>query len=82
MNQPPELASSNRTGGAYFRARDAKALAEIYELIEELEPVESDQEAVRPVDELFYLPLSAAFLFALAGVTLLLAPVLRRPAGT
>jgi len=71
-------AIANRTGGAYFRARDAKALAEIYELIDELEPVESDQEAVRPVDELFYLPLAAAFLLALAGVTLLLAPALRR----
>ena len=58
-------AIAERTGGAYFRARDARALEEIYAKLDELEPVESDQESVRPVDELFYWPLSAAFLLAL-----------------
>jgi hypothetical protein len=29
--------------------------------------VESDQEAIRPVDELFFWPLAAAFLLALVG---------------
>jgi Ca-activated chloride channel family protein len=55
-------AIAERTGGAYFRARDAEALARIYEELDKLEPVESDQEAIRPVDELFFWPLSAAFL--------------------
>ena len=40
-------AIAERTGGAYFRARDAEALARIYEQLDELEPVESDQEAIR-----------------------------------
>lgn len=67
-------AIAERTGGAYFRARDAEALVRIYEQLDELEPVESDQEAVRPVDELFFWPLAAAFALVLAGVVALLWP--------
>ena len=71
-------AIAETTGGAYFRARDAEALARIYEQLDELEPVESDQEAIRPVDELFYWPLSAAFLITLAGVLVMMLPGMRR----
>ena len=67
-------AIAERTGGAYFRARDAAALADIYLQLDELEPVESDQEAIRPVDELCHGPLSAAFLLVLAAVVVLMAP--------
>jgi Ca-activated chloride channel family protein len=66
------------TGGQYFRARDAKALAEIYEKLDELEPVESDQEAIRPVDELFFWPLSASFLLVLIALLLAMLPGMRR----
>jgi Ca-activated chloride channel family protein len=58
-------AIAERTGGAYFRARDAQALEEIYGQLDRLEPVESDQESVRPVEELFFWPLSAALVLAL-----------------
>jgi Ca-activated chloride channel family protein len=68
------------TGGAYFRARDARALAEIYEQLDELEPVESDQEAIRPVDELFFWPLSIAFLLVLAALLYAMLPGMRRRA--
>ena len=71
-------AIAERTGGAYFRARDAEALARIYEQLDELEPVESDQEAIRPVDELFYWPLSLAFILALAAALYAMLPGLRR----
>jgi Ca-activated chloride channel family protein len=71
-------AIADRTGGAYFRARDAEALAQIYEQLDELEPVESDQEAVRPVDELFHLPLSIALLLALTTAVVAMQPGLRR----
>jgi Ca-activated chloride channel family protein len=70
-------AIAERTGGAYFRARDAEALAEIYEQLDELEPVESDQEAIRPVDELFFWPLAAALALALGGVMAVLLPGVR-----
>jgi Ca-activated chloride channel family protein len=67
-------AIAERTGGAYFRARDAEGLAEIYRLIEELEPVESDQETIRPVDELFYWPLGVATVLALLAALLTIRP--------
>ncbi len=70
-------AIAERTGGTYFRARDAEALARIYEQLDEMEPVESDQEAIRPVDELFFLPLSIAFLLALAATLLAMQAGLR-----
>lgn len=75
-------AIAERTGGAYFRARDTEALAEIYARLDELEPVESDQESVRPVDELFFWPLAAAFLLGvLAAVFNLLPAFAGRKAG-
>ncbi len=73
-------AIAEQTGGAYFRARDAEALAAIYEQLDELEPVESDQEAIRPIDELFFWPLSMAFLLVLAGAIFAMWPGMRRSA--
>jgi Ca-activated chloride channel family protein len=65
-------AIAERTGGEYFRARDAQALEEIYAQLDKLEPVESDQESVRPVNDLFYWPLSVAFLIAvMCGIAIL-----------
>ncbi len=65
---------AERTGGVYFRARDADGLAEIYRILDKLEPVESDVEAVRPVDELFYWPLSMAYVFAVFAALLSIRP--------
>lgn len=70
-------AIAKMTGGAYFRARDAKALADIYEQLDELEPVESAQEVIRPVDELFFWPLSAGFLLVLSAALFRLLPATR-----
>jgi Ca-activated chloride channel family protein len=55
------------TGGRYFRARDTEELAEIYAILDELEPAESDEAGFRPITELFYWPLAAAVLVAFAG---------------
>jgi len=52
------------TGGRYFRARDTEEFAEIYALLDELEPAESDEAGFRPVTELFYWPLALALLLA------------------
>ena len=71
-------AIAERTGGAYFRARDAEALANIYEQLDELEPVESDQEAIRPVDELFYWPLGVAFILVLGALSVAMLPGVHR----
>ena len=52
------------TEGRYFRARNTEKLAEIYDLIEALEPVEQNPETYRPVAALYYWPLGLAWLLA------------------
>lgn len=56
------------TGGRYFRARDTAEMAEIYSMLDELEPAESDETGFRPVTELFYWPLGLALVLAAAGL--------------
>ena len=53
-------AIADKTGGKYFRAKDAKGLQEIYQQLNELEPHESDQATLRPTRELFFWPLTIA----------------------
>ena len=52
------------TGGRYFRARDTEELEKIYRVLDELEPLNTDQQTLRPVETLFFWPLSAALLLA------------------
>lgn len=61
------------SGGRYFRARDSEAMAQIYELLDELEPLQSDTQHLRPVKALFVWPLAGALLVSI----LLLLPSLR-----
>ncbi|MDH5432892.1 MAG: VWA domain-containing protein [Gammaproteobacteria bacterium] len=55
------------TGGRYFRARSTEELAQIYAMLDELEPIEDEPEIFRPIKELFYYP-------AIAGIFFLLLP--------
>lgn len=52
------------SGGRYFRARDITELEEIYAVLDELEPVEQEDETFRPTIALFYWPLGAALLLS------------------
>ncbi|MFT5452298.1 MAG: Ca-activated chloride channel family protein, partial [Enterobacterales bacterium] len=52
------------TGGKYFRAKDTSQLEQIYAVLDEIEPVESNPETFRPVKSLFYWPLAVALLLA------------------
>lgn len=52
------------TGGRYFRARNTQELNKIYQLLDELEPVEKDSQSFRPTSALFYWPLSVALILA------------------
>ena len=56
---------AKETGGEYFLAIDSDALDKVYETIDELEPIEFEDESYRPVQLLYYWPLSAAFVLAL-----------------
>lgn len=64
---------AEKTGGEYFRAKDTQQLQRIYDKIDALEPVKNDDVFVRPVKELFYYPLAAAFALSVLGALLMLA---------
>ena len=51
------------TEGQYFRARDTEALQEIYQKINELEPIEQDGKTYRPSKAIYYWFLVAAISF-------------------
>jgi Ca-activated chloride channel family protein len=52
------------TGGEYFRARNPQELATIYQLLDQLEPVEQETATYRPRQALGYLPLLAALMLS------------------
>jgi Ca-activated chloride channel homolog len=58
-------AMAEKTGGHFYRARDTAELAQIYREIDKLEPADDAQQLYRPVDDLFYWPLSGVLLLAL-----------------
>ena len=58
-------AIADKTGGRYFRARDTGSLADIYALLDEIEPVSEDTQSYRPVDELYAWPLAASLFLTL-----------------
>lgn len=60
---------ADATGGRYFRARNTEELNKIYQLLDELEPVEKDKQYFRPRSELYPWPLALALCLA-AGVCL------------
>src|SRR5262249_38649896 len=65
LDETTLTAIANKTGGRYFRARDADELGKIYGILDQLEPAASDERGFRPVAELFYWPLGAALALAL-----------------
>jgi Ca-activated chloride channel homolog len=58
-------AISDKTGGQYFRARNIESLMQIYSLLDEIEPIAEDAEVYRPVNELYFWPLSVALILSL-----------------
>lgn len=50
------------TGGRYFRARDTDELETIYQLLDQLEPIEEETQSFRPTRSLFFWPLSLSLL--------------------
>lgn len=53
---------ADMTGGIYQRARSTAELATIYDSLDQLEPIELEQETFRPRKSLFYFPLGFALL--------------------
>jgi len=70
LDEKTLTAIAEKTGGQYFRARNTDELKKIYQLLDELEPVEKDKQFFRPRSELFFWPLAfALFLAAIIGFT-------------
>ncbi len=57
-------AIASKTKGRYFRANNVKDLLQIYDLLDQIEPVSQDELSYRPIQELFYYPLSIALLLS------------------
>mgnify|MGYP001827940759 FL=1 len=62
LDEPMLKEIAATTGGQYFRARNPRELAAIYELLDDLEPVEQESAVYRPRQSLGYLPLLVAIL--------------------
>lgn len=55
---------AEKTGGRYFRARDTEELSNIYQILDQLEPIEKDKQYFRPKTELYFWPLSLGLILA------------------
>ena len=64
LDEKTMTAIAEKTGGRYFRARDTEELNKIYDMLNELEPVEKDKRYFRPRAELFPWPLGVALILA------------------
>lgn len=57
---------ASETGGRYFRARNLAELAQIYRLLDQLEPISRDNLTYRPQHSLLHWPLAVALLLSFA----------------
>lgn len=64
LDEKTLTAIAEKTGGRYFRARNTDELNQIYQMLDQLEPVEKDKQFFRPRAELYYWPLACALLLA------------------
>ena len=62
LDVPLMQSIAKQTGGKYFRARSTDELEDIYQRLDQLEPIAGDPQQLRPRVSLFYWPLGASFL--------------------
>jgi Ca-activated chloride channel family protein len=65
LDEQTLTAIAETTGGRYFRARNLDQLQQIYQLLDQLEPIDTDAQYFRPRHALYPWPLAAALLLAL-----------------
>jgi Ca-activated chloride channel homolog len=56
--------AAEMTGGRYFRARTLEDMVAIYEELDQMEPIEQDEQTYRPINQLFHWPLGLALLLS------------------
>ena len=65
LDEPLLIQLATETGGQYFRARNPQELRSIYQLLDQLEPIEREELTFRPQRSLVHWPLAVAFLLSL-----------------
>ncbi len=63
-------AIAETTSGLYFRAKNPEQLEAIYQKINELEPIDQDEQFIHPVKEWFYWPLGLSLILYLLAFCL------------
>lgn len=61
---------AQNTRGQYFRAASTEDLNKVYQLIDQLEPSETEERYVQQAEELYYIPLLIAWLLAMLEIFL------------
>jgi Ca-activated chloride channel family protein len=77
LDEKTLTAIADKTGGRYFRARNIEELQKIYQLLDELEPVDDDVQYFRPARALYAWPLGGALLLGFCALALQLQPFRR-----
>ncbi|RUO68945.1 vWA domain-containing protein [Idiomarina ramblicola] len=62
LDVPLMQSIAEKTEGKYFRARSTDELEDIYQRLDQLEPIAGDPQQLRPQVSLFYWPLAISFL--------------------
>ncbi len=71
LDEPALQRIAKQTGGRYFRATDMAELEQIYQAIDQLEPIDRDPQFLRPETEIYYYPaLWSLVVLILLGVVL------------
>ena len=65
IDEPMMKQISKDTNGKYFLAIDEKQLEDVYKTLDELEPIEYDEETYRPATPLYFYPLGALIMVGL-----------------
>ena len=81
LDEETLTAIAEKTGGRYFRARDSEELLKVYDLIDQLEPIEQEAELFRPMRALYIYPLGISMALATLLILSLSLTRIRRPHG-
>lgn len=81
LDEETLTAIAKNTGGQYFRARDSEELLKVYDLIDQLEPIEQEAELFRPMRALYMYPLGVGMALATLLILSLSLTSMRRQHG-
>ena len=75
LDEETLVSIATTTGGQYFRARETSQLESIYRELDQLEPVDQEQEWLRPTRSLFTIPLAIALMLSFLLALLKIKPL-------